>query len=103
MVSCTKKSNSPTPTETKTQLLTGKNWKITAQTLNPGLDIGTGTLITDSYAYLMANGGHVHLIIFLILAQMEIIHGMKVQHYVIHRTLNYMILELGVFKTVKQL
>ena len=60
MVSCTKKSNSPTsptsPTETKTQLLTGKNWKITALTFNPGLDIGTGTLITDFYAYSMANG-----------------------------------------------
>jgi len=62
MVSCTKKSNSPTPTptptptETKTQLLTGKNWKITAWTFNPGIDDGTGTLITDLYAYAMDNG-----------------------------------------------
>ena len=60
MVSCTKKSNSPTsptsPTETKTQLLTGKNWKTTALTFNPGIDLGTGTLITDFYAWAMANG-----------------------------------------------
>ena len=62
MVSCTKKSNSPTPTptptptETKTQLLTGKNWKVTAATCNPGIYNGTGTLITDLYAFEMANG-----------------------------------------------
>ena len=55
MVSCTKKSNSPTPTETKTQLLTGKNWKMTAQTCNPGIVI-SGTLITDIYAFLISNG-----------------------------------------------
>jgi len=63
MVSCTKKSNSPTPTptETKTQLLTGKNWKMTAATFNPGYDNGTGTLITDEYAFEMANGGECYL------------------------------------------
>ena len=59
LVSCSKKSKDSTPTptpETKTQLLTGKNWKVTALTVNPGLDFGTGALITDYYAYAIANG-----------------------------------------------
>jgi len=60
LVSCSKKSKDSTPTptpETKTQLLTDKNWKVTAATLDPGLDLsGTGVLITDLYAFEMANG-----------------------------------------------
>ena len=60
MVSCSKKSKDSTPTptpETKTQLLTGKNWKVTALTVNPGIDVtGNGVLITDLYAFEMANG-----------------------------------------------
>ena len=60
LVSCSKKSKDSTPTptpETKTQLLTGKNWKVTAVTINPGFDFsGNGVLITDYYAYSMATG-----------------------------------------------
>ena len=60
LVSCSKKSKDSTPTptpETKTQLLTDKNWKVTAETLDPGLDLsGFGVLITDLYAFEMANG-----------------------------------------------
>ena len=59
LVSCSKKSKDSTPTptpETKTQLLTGKNWKITAMTFIPGIYNGAGGLITDYYAYAIANG-----------------------------------------------
>lgn len=60
LVSCSKKSKDSTPTptpETKTQLLTDKNWKVTALTVNPGIDFsGNGALITDYYAYAIAIG-----------------------------------------------
>jgi hypothetical protein len=47
-------NDNPTPntTPTKTDLLTGNYWKITAHTMSPGYDfLGNGELITDIYAY----------------------------------------------------
>ena len=38
-------------TKTKTELLTDGSWKVTAQSINPGVDLnGDGTLDTDLYA-----------------------------------------------------
>lgn len=34
---------------TRTELLTNKPWKITAQVVNPGIDFGNGTVITNIY------------------------------------------------------
>ena len=42
------KKNTPAPT--KTELLTNKNWVLTAQTVSPGYDTGNGTIITDFYS-----------------------------------------------------
>jgi hypothetical protein len=42
-----------TPAPTKTELLTGKNWKVTAATVDPAIDWnGNGTLVTDVYSQL---------------------------------------------------
>lgn len=38
---------------TKTELLTNKDWKLTAATVDPGLNVG-GTVITDYYAQMSA-------------------------------------------------
>jgi hypothetical protein len=35
---------------TKKEMLTGKNWILTAETINPGLDFGGGIIITDIYS-----------------------------------------------------
>ncbi|HYG38055.1 MAG TPA: hypothetical protein VD908_05525 [Cytophagales bacterium] len=35
--------------QSKTSILTSKNWKMTAQTVNPGFPIGNGAVITDFY------------------------------------------------------
>lgn len=35
---------------TRTELLTGKNWRISAATVNPALDLGTGTPTSDFFA-----------------------------------------------------
>lgn len=41
-------ASSSTTTDTKTALLCGKNWMLTAYTVNPGIDYyGTGTLLTN--------------------------------------------------------
>lgn len=41
-------ASSSTTTDTKTDLLCGKNWMLTACTVNPGIDYyGTGTLLTN--------------------------------------------------------
>ena len=56
VTSCKKdKKDEPTPVaatvETKTQLLTGKNWKLTAATSDPAFDWdGSGTMVTNIYA-----------------------------------------------------
>ncbi len=42
-------TSNPTPALTKSQMLTAKPWKLTALTVNPGMDIG-GTIFTDLYA-----------------------------------------------------
>ncbi len=47
----------PTPATTKTELLTGKNWKIISWTSNPAVDWnGDGVLITDIYAQIPVCG-----------------------------------------------
>jgi len=54
VTSC-KKDATPTPAPTKTELLTGKNWKVTAFTSNPAIDwTGTGVMVTDIYAQMQA-------------------------------------------------
>lgn len=56
MNSCKKDApaaSSSTTTDTKTALLCGKNWMMTAFTVNPGIDYyGTGTLLTNLYGTL---------------------------------------------------
>lgn len=54
---CSDKKDDPAPTPTpapeptKTELLTGKNWKMTAFTSNPAINWdGSGTMVTDVYA-----------------------------------------------------
>ena len=44
--SCKKEDN----VKTATEYLTGGNWTITAMTIDPGIDLGNGTIITDVYA-----------------------------------------------------
>lgn len=47
----------PTPTPpTKTELLTGKNWKETALTVNPAIEVSPGVFVTDYYAQLQPCG-----------------------------------------------
>ena len=48
VMGCSKKTEE-TPAPTKTELLTNKNWIISAQTVSPGINIG-GTTVTDLYA-----------------------------------------------------
>jgi hypothetical protein len=44
-------SPTTTPAPTKTELLTGKNWKVTAATSDPAIDWnGSGTMVTDVYS-----------------------------------------------------
>ena len=53
---CKKEDKAPevvTPAPTKTELLTGKNWRMTALTVNPGIDV-SGTIITDWYSQLQS-------------------------------------------------
>ncbi len=53
--SCKKdKKEDPAPVaKTKTELITGKNWKVTAATIDPAIDLfGTGTPTTNLYAQL---------------------------------------------------
>ena len=54
IASCKKNTDeTPTPAvvQTKTQLLTAKNWKITAETISPAYDWnGNGVLVTDIFA-----------------------------------------------------
>jgi Domain of unknown function (DUF5004) len=40
----------PTPAPTKTELLTGKNWKLVAATINPAIELSPGVFVTDWYA-----------------------------------------------------
>ena len=48
-------SPTTTPAPTKTELLTGKNWKVTAVTSDPAIDWnGSGTMVTDVYSQLDA-------------------------------------------------
>ena len=53
ITSCQKETETapaPTPSLTKTQLLTSKNWKMTAYTSNPAIDWNNnGTMVTDVY------------------------------------------------------
>ena len=44
----------PTPAPTKTEQLTGKNWKLTSWTSDPAIDWGGGAFVTDVYAQLDA-------------------------------------------------
>ena len=48
VMGCSKKKEE-TPAPSKTELLTNKNWIISAQTVSPGINIG-GTTVTDLYA-----------------------------------------------------
>ena len=51
--SCSKDSTTtPNPTETNTQKLVGKNWFLSAATINPGFPDGMGGTITDFYAFM---------------------------------------------------
>lgn len=52
--SCSKDSATKTTTtaETNTQKLVGKNWLMSAATMNPGIPDGMGGTITDFYAFL---------------------------------------------------
>ncbi|MBU3663310.1 MAG: hypothetical protein FGM41_08965 [Bacteroidetes bacterium] len=55
--SCKKEDEktTPTPTKSKTELLTAKAWKMTAMTVNPGISpIPGGPTITDLYAFMEA-------------------------------------------------
>ncbi|PJJ53178.1 DUF5004 domain-containing protein [Hymenobacter chitinivorans] len=50
--SCTKdKENQPAP-KTKTEMLSGKDWVLTGQTVTPGLRADDGTIVTDLFPYL---------------------------------------------------
>ena len=40
---------------TRTQMLTAKPWKMTAMTVNPGIDMGGGLIITDIYSTFFAS------------------------------------------------
>lgn len=57
---CSDKKDDPAPTTpapepTKTELLTGKNWKLTAMTSDPAINWGTGgAMVTDLYAQMSA-------------------------------------------------
>ena len=54
-VSCKKDSETPKPAPTKTELLTGKDWVISAATISPGLpNPNGGSPITDIYAQFAA-------------------------------------------------
>ena len=45
---CNDSTTTPAPAvKTKTDLLCMANWKITSATINPGIDVGGGTVITD--------------------------------------------------------
>ena len=46
---CKKDTVSVAPAPTKTELLTNKNWVLSAQTVSPGYNAGGGTIITDLY------------------------------------------------------
>ena len=50
--SCKKdKKEDPAPVaKTKTELISGKNWKLTGGIINPAADFGTGTPTTDAYS-----------------------------------------------------
>ncbi|MCB2409303.1 DUF5004 domain-containing protein [Hymenobacter lucidus] len=51
--SCKKdKESNPAPAKTKTELLAGKDWKLAAQTVTPGLTADDGTVVTDLFPYL---------------------------------------------------
>ncbi|TGE26392.1 DUF5004 domain-containing protein [Hymenobacter metallicola] len=51
-VSCKKdKENSPAP-KTKTDMLSGKDWILTAQTVEPGMTADDGSTVTDLFPYL---------------------------------------------------
>jgi len=52
-VACKKDDPAPTPAPTKTELLTEKNWKVTALTVNPGFVLD-GVSYTDIYAQMDA-------------------------------------------------
>jgi len=47
-----KTTTTTTPTETNTQKLVGKNWFLSAATINPGFPDGMGGTITDFYAFM---------------------------------------------------
>lgn len=53
--SCKKDSDTPVEdTTTPTELLTAGNWLTTAITINPGVDIGNGVILTDLFSQLDA-------------------------------------------------
>ena len=52
--SCKKDTVAATPAPTKTELLTNKNWVLTAETVSPGINVGGGTVITDLYGQMQA-------------------------------------------------
>ena len=49
--SCSKDSTSTPTAESKTQKLVGKNWFMTAATINPGIPDGMGGTINDIFAF----------------------------------------------------
>ena len=49
---CSKKDDDNPPEKTKTELLTAGFWKVTAMTVDPGINFG-GTIITDFYAQML--------------------------------------------------
>jgi hypothetical protein len=53
IVSCGKKSDPEPAPLTNTQKLTGKNWKITGFTVNPGVPMN-GTVVTDYFAQMQS-------------------------------------------------
>jgi len=50
--SCSKDSTTNTTPETNTQKLVGKNWFLSAASINPGFPDGMGGTITDFYAFM---------------------------------------------------
>ncbi|MCZ2355192.1 MAG: hypothetical protein LC115_00665 [Bacteroidia bacterium] len=53
-VSCKKKEDTPAPSASKTELLCNKTYTMKALTANPGVNMGTGTPVTDLFSYIPA-------------------------------------------------
>ncbi len=51
LAGCKKDKDDPQPAKSRTELLTNKNWRLTAATIDPAIDLfGTGTATTNLFA-----------------------------------------------------